>query len=524
MRPEQLLAAMSLEEKIGQLFQVGFSGREINYEIEKMIVEYSAGGVILFARNIVDPVQTAELTGELQKRAKIPLLISADQEGGPVTRLNGATHFPSNMVLGAAGDPVLAGEQGKIMARELRASGINMNLAPVLDVNNNPANPVIGVRSFGENPELVAELGTAFISGLQGEGVASCAKHFPGHGDTETDSHQALPIIGHGRERLEKVELLPFRRAIAAGVDCIMTAHVHFPAFEDDQETPATLSPSVLRRLLREEMGFQGLIITDCMEMKAITDNFGTGDGAVRAIAAGADIVLISHNLGFQIEAFEGVLKAVKDGRLDVERINDAAFRVLNLKSKLFSSPGREKILPGQFDREGGDKLARKIAERGLTLVADPGKTIPFSGKRLKIVEFRGRREFPDREKEKTPAEILAEMLKEEGLETTYHPLARKAQVSEIQGGDPIIFCSYNARRDPEQKEILYQLSKGGEEIMVAGLSGPYDAEITPPPMGFITPYDSSPHCLLALAGALSGRLKPAGRLPVTIRKEEESR
>ncbi|MFW6229939.1 MAG: glycoside hydrolase family 3 protein, partial [Halanaerobium sp.] len=286
---DRRIAAMSLEEKVGQLFQVGFSGSTVNDEIKDLIENYHIGGVIYFSRNIKNPAQTAELSNNLQQLALdsgsgFPLFISADQEGGTVTRLKGATHFPGNMALGAAQSKNLTEKVAQATASELKNLGINVNLAPVLDVNNNPANPVIGVRSFGEDPELVAELGMSYIKGLQSEGITATAKHFPGHGDTDTDSHLDLPIIKHQRSRLDEVELYPFKKAIEAGVDSIMTAHVYFPAIEKEEGIPATLSKSVLTDLLRDELKFEGLIITDCMEMNAIVNTFGTVEGAVRTI------------------------------------------------------------------------------------------------------------------------------------------------------------------------------------------------------------------------------------------------
>jgi beta-N-acetylhexosaminidase len=254
---DKKIAAMSLEEKVGQLFQIGFSTPAVSDQIKDMIENYHVGGVIYFSRNLENSAQTAELSNKLQQLAlnsgaELPLFISADQEGGTVTRLKGATHFPGNMALGAASDQDLTEEVAAATAVELKNLGINVNLAPVLDVNNNPANPVIGVRSFGEDPELVAELGAAYIKGLQSEGVTATAKHFPGHGDTDTDSHLDLPIINHQRSRLDRVELYPFKKAIEVGVDSIMTAHVYFPAIEKEDGIPATLSKSVLTDLLRE--------------------------------------------------------------------------------------------------------------------------------------------------------------------------------------------------------------------------------------------------------------------------------
>lgn len=270
---KKLISKMTLEEKIGQMFQVGFKGTKVTSDIKEMIEDYYVGGIIYFRRNIESLQQVSGLSNELQilsasKRPGLPLMISTDQEGGMVSRLVGGTHFPGNMILGATRNVRLAKRDGQAIARQLKAVGINMDFAPVLDVNNNPLNLVIGARSFGGDPLLVANLGIAFIKGMQAEGVITCAKHFPGHGDTAIDSHLGLPVIKHGKEHLEKVELYPFKQAIKVGVDSIMTAHIYFPALEPRKGVPATLSYNVLTGLLRRELGFAGLIISDCMEMK----------------------------------------------------------------------------------------------------------------------------------------------------------------------------------------------------------------------------------------------------------------
>ena len=279
----QWLKRMTLEEKVGQMMMVGFYGSDPTSDIRRLIEESHAGSVILFAYsdNIQTPDQTARLNNGLQAiasgtRLGIPLIIATDQEGGVVARMTeGATELPGNMALGAGRDPEGSYRAAQLTAKELRAVGIQMNLAPVLDVNVNPENPVIGVRSYGESPRLVSKLGAAAIRGSQKNGVIATAKHFPGHGDTDVDSHLGLPVIDKSRAELEKTEFVPFRRAIREGIDAIMTAHIHIPALDDTPELPATLSKPILTGLLRKEMGFQGLIITDSMTMSGVADYFG---------------------------------------------------------------------------------------------------------------------------------------------------------------------------------------------------------------------------------------------------------
>ncbi|MEK5026336.1 beta-N-acetylhexosaminidase [Paenibacillus sp. FSL M7-1046] len=334
-----VVAEMSLSDKIGQMLMCGFEGTVVPDDgIRELIAKGGIGGVIYFARNVETPEQVAGMTAELQQAAaeggKAPLWISIDQEGGMVARITeGVALMPGGMAIAAAGSVEDAYQAALISGRELSAMGINLNYAPVLDVNNNARNPVIGVRSFGESPEKVADYGAATIRGFQDAGVAATAKHFPGHGDTDVDSHLDLPTVRHDRARMDSVELVPFRRAIAEGVDAMMSAHIYFPALEQEK-LPVTLSKAVLTGLLREELGFGGIIMTDCMEMNAIAEHYGTVEASVLAIAAGADIVLISHRADRQLAAIEAILHAVAEGRISEARIDDSVRRLLALKVK----------------------------------------------------------------------------------------------------------------------------------------------------------------------------------------------
>jgi beta-N-acetylhexosaminidase len=289
------------------------------------------GGTVLFSRNVVDPEQVAALTAELHG-ARPDGLVAIDEEGGDVTRLEAATgsSYPGNLALGAAGDPELTRAVAASLGAELAAAGIDLDLAPVADVNSNPDNPVIGVRSFGADPELVAAHTAAFVAGLQSAGVAACVKHFPGHGDTSVDSHLDLPVAGGGPEALE-VALTPFRAAIAAGARAVMTAHIVVPELDPG---PATLSRAILTGLLRERLGFGGLVVTDGLEMAAIRGTVGLEGGAVRAIAAGADAICVGGGLNDEEVVTllgEALAAAVRDGRLTEERLAQAAGRVAEL-------------------------------------------------------------------------------------------------------------------------------------------------------------------------------------------------
>lgn len=326
---------MTLREKIGQLFMLGFHGTEPSKELRDLFTTYHPGGVILFSRNLENPEQAARLTNALQKLAPTrPLLVSIDQEGGRVARLpKGCTVFSGQGALGRAGTAELAYAFGEITAKELRAIGVNMDMTPVLDVNTNPGNPIIGDRAFGSDPLLVETLGLAVIAGLQDHGVLACGKHFPGHGDTAVDSHHELPTVAHGIDRLREIELRPFAHCCANGLAAVMTAHVRYPAW--DAHAPATLSTAILTDLLRTQMRFTGLIVTDDLEMRAILDHYGIEDAAIRALRAGADILLICKDHDRQAAAMEAVYRAVTDGDLPERLIERALLRVLEAKERV---------------------------------------------------------------------------------------------------------------------------------------------------------------------------------------------
>ncbi len=343
---------MNLEQKIGQLLMVGFDGLTPSRKIKELITKYHIGGVILFERNIKSPLQIAKLCRELQSISpETPLFIAIDQEGGRgFSRLKEPfTRFPGNKALGhcflKTKSIKLAYKFGEITAKELSAVGINFNLAPVLDVNTNPKNPIIGKRAFGDDPHLVSELGLAVIAGLQDNKVIACGKHFPGHGDTTTNSHKELPIVDHSLERLRKIELRPFAHTIKNGLKAVMSAHVLYSQLDD--KFPATLSGKIIDGLLREELGFKGLVITDDLEMGAIANSFEIEETAVKAVKAGIDILLISHHPDKQKRAIEAIATAVGKGEISEERIDLSWEWIIALKKDLlypYEPPEAERI------------------------------------------------------------------------------------------------------------------------------------------------------------------------------------
>ena len=333
-----IIKTMTITEKIGQMLMLGVPDKKLTKNSASIIDKYLPGGIILFGYNLGNADEIKKYIDDMQQSAvskyNIPLFISIDQEGGRVKRItDGVTQFPGNMAFGVVNDENLAYEAARILGIELRKIGVNMNLAPALDVNNNPSNPVINTRSFGSDVKTVSLMGTAYIKGLQKSGCIAVGKHFPGHGDTDKDSHLTLPVIHHDINRLHEIEFPPFITAINNDLEAVMTAHISFPEILKDN-SPATISRLFLTDILREEMGFKGLIMTDDMEMNAVSKAMDLGDGAVKSILAGADIILIStHGKSLEIIS-KAILKAVDEGVIPVSRIDESLKRIIELKLK----------------------------------------------------------------------------------------------------------------------------------------------------------------------------------------------
>lgn len=366
-RLDDFINNLSLEEKLGQMLIVGFDGYEVNDDFRKIIEDYKIGGVILFKRNIQNSKQLLDLNNNIKminSKNKLPLFISVDEEGGTVTRLpEGSTKFPSNQVIGKINDKNLSYEIGNIIGTELKAFGFNMDFAPVLDIYSNPENTVIGNRAFGNNPKIVSTLGIATMKGLQKSKVIPVVKHFPGHGDTKLDSHIGLPVIDYPKERLDNFELIPFKNAINEGADVVMAAHILFPEI-DNTKKPATLSKKILTDILRVQLNFEGVIITDDFEMGAITNNYEIKDAAVESIKAGTDIILVCHTAEKQIEILEGLKEAVHNDEISIERIDQSVKRIIKLKEKydLNNEPSIESKL-NTIGNEKHKEVLKKLSE-----------------------------------------------------------------------------------------------------------------------------------------------------------------
>ncbi len=513
----------------GRLCFVDFSDPTPTPAVERRIIEDYVSGVVLFRKNVQSPQQVADLTAALQMIAAntrtAPVWVSIDHEGGAVTRFPPAgaagsaaapvgTPLPGAMALGAAGDRALAHEAGKVVGRELRAMGVTLNFAPVMDVNSNPANPIIGIRSFGEDPALVDLMGSAYIGGLQDAGVASTAKHFPGHGDTSVDSHLGLPRVDHGLERLTAVELPPFAAAVRAGVAAMMTAHIVHPNL-DSSGAPATMSEPIMTGLLRERMGFRGLVFTDSMSMRAIIDHFGVGDAAVRSIRAGCDIVLALGPDALQEEILDHLARAIESGAIPEgrvreahERIDAALARWVGESARRASGPSRG-VADGLSSAVGTHEhfaVAARIAAAAVTLVRDRAGALPLRGS-VGVVTFAGATEEwgrPDltsalqhhraTANDRTPSEDLA------GLDYV-------VAVTRSQGA-----------LSPSQVAGVRDLFRAaGDRLVVVATGDPYDLMALPDIPAYLVTYGSDALSLDAAAQALLGKSAPRGRLPVSL-------
>lgn len=531
------ISDLTLEQKIGQMFICGFDALTPNDHAKKLILDYHVGGIVYFRRNVKKLSQLSDLSSSLQELAtssgQPPLIVSIDQEGGMVARIDheGISRIPGNMALGAANSQEYTYQVGRIGAQELRALGVNMNFAPCIDVNNNPLNPVIGVRSFGEDPKAVAEHGVAAIRGYQEEGVSATAKHFPGHGDTSVDSHLGLASVPHDRSRLEQVELYPFKEAIKAKVEAIMTAHVSFPAIEPDG-IPATLSHAVLTGLLREEMGFSGLIITDCLEMHAISKGIGIPEGAVRAIEAGADCVLVSHRLSEQESAIQAVLNAVQSGRISEERIDASVERILSLKMRNADTWANLPAVDIEEISKEAKGLLSEIAGKGITLVQDE-KQLPLYRKESTLVYWPELLKATQVDEAWSRSYTLGDALGVRGglieeirIGTELSDEEVEAAVKEASRYKQVVVATYTSesRLPSGQRKLVEKLRQlESVKLIIASTRNPYDLNDLPQISTYLCCYENTPFYMDALAGVLYGEVVPEGRLPVSLNDNNQS-
>lgn len=528
------IGKMSLEEKVGQMVMCGFDGQTASAEIIDLIENYHIGGVIYFSRNVKNTKQVYELSRKLQEintnagKGEHPLFVSIDQEGGMVARiLDGVTLMLGNMAVSATDKVEYAYETAKICGIELQALGVNVNFAPSIDVNNNRDNPVIGVRSYGSDPEQVSKMGVAQINGYQDAGVSATAKHFPGHGDTNVDSHLDLPTIPHDLQRMHEVELYPFKKAIDAGVDGIMTAHVVFS--ELDEKTPCTLSEKIITDLLRKELAYNGVVFTDCMEMKAIADYFGTAEAAVEAVKAGVDVVLVSHTYELQKRTIEKLIDSVKSGDISEDRIDESVARIIALKEKRmskFAVPASWEEAQGFLEKEEHKRYVQQVRDECITVVKNEGEGFPIQPNKKTFVVWPKTKRQSDVDEIGEQRETLGTFLKERGEETAIEEIVVSVnpedwEIERVLSGakdhEQVIVCTYNATHNEKQVQLVKILLQVHPNLTVVALRNPYDIQEFTDVKNFVASYETRPLTVYSAAKVLTGEIEAKGKLPVKL-------
>ncbi len=555
---QDTLKRMTLDEKVGQLIatsidavytstdseayekklrqvrdlHVGavhvFGGSE---PIPQALLNPTYGGASLARKG--DPFVAASFFNHLQQAAAIPLLTTADFEGGSAYILNGGTRLPRAMAIGATRDPQLAYKAGRVVAGEARAVGVTVDFYPVVDVNNNPRNPIINIRSFGEDVGLVTQMATAYMNGLHDGGVLSTAKHFPGHGDTETDTHIGLPTITHARERLDKVELAPFKALIDAGVDAVMSTHIILPALDPTPGVPATLSRPILTGLLRDELKFKGLVFTDSMSMYAISKNWAPGKAAAEAVKAGVDFVLHSPD---DEAAFRGIKAAVESGEIGQEQLNATVERILRVKARLGLHRSRLtdiNALDARFGGRANAAVNAEICERALTLIKDDQEQVPLKTPRDAQILYLSVIDYPSGWREALPSRTVIPELKKRWPNVTAVEISDHTTASELdivrqlaRRSDAIIagvfvrIASYSGRMDlsPAAADLLASLGADKQRPLVTVLFGnPYTALALPRLPSMLLTYEFSDAMETAAVRALAGEIAIGGKLPITL-------
>jgi beta-N-acetylhexosaminidase len=556
------IRGMSLEEKVGQLFVANVYGETANTKAEddvsanqalygqqirnanQLIDRYKLGGIVYFrwTNNLDEPAQIARLSNGIQEAAlrqpaKIPMLIATDQEHGVVSRVWApATEFPGNMALGATRRETDSYDAAQVTATELGALGINQNYAPVADVNINPLNPVIGVRSFGESPELVSDMTAAAVRGTEDAGVSSTLKHFPGHGDTVTDSHTGVPWIFHTREQWGQIDAPPFRAGIAAGADMVMTAHVVMPELQSDCDVatqvgcdPATLDREILTGLLRGELGYGGVVVTDALNMAGVREKYGDARIPVLALKAGADMPMMidtpTDTVSLEV-AYNAVLHAVRAGELTEDRIDDSVRRVLELKVKRglvddpFVSVGKAASRLGTPEHLA---VAGRVGDHSVTLLTNDAGLLPLdatAGQKVLVTGYRSVSSTSDAQ----PAAHLADALRQrevpvELFETGSAPGSATiaSAVSKAEASDVVVVATSNATGSQSQRDLVNALLATGKPVVLVATRNPYDiAALTQAPT-YIASYSWTKPSMQAVARVLLGAVNPSGKLPVRI-------
>ncbi len=551
---QDTLKKMTVEEKVGQMivssFQTTFMSTDSAEfdELVRAVHEQRVGGFHVFggaelvppvllnptygAVTLGQPLEAASIINRLQAISPVPLLNTADFEAGVGFRIAGATAFPRLMAFGAARDERLAEEAGRVTGEEARALGVHVNFAPVVDVNNNPRNPVINTRSYGEDPQMVGRLASAYIRGMQKAGVSATLKHFPGHGDTDVDSHLGLPIIKHPRARLEQMELVPFRAGVAAGADAVMTAHIELPELDPTPKTPTTLSGPIIQGLLRKDLGFDGLIYTDSMGMAGVAAIYSPAEAAVRAIKAGNDVILHSPN---DAAAFRGLVDAVKAGEIPAAQVDASVQRILRAKARAGLHRNRLVNLD-QISTVVGTRrnqgVADQVSERSITLLKDTRSQVPLKAPREAQVLYLSVLDFPSNWRIAAPSRTFIPELRKRWPNVTSIELSDRTTPAELElvramapRYDAIVASifvragSASGRMDLAEplQRLLNGFNRGSRPFVTVFFGNPYVAMYMPELPAVLLTYDFYDRAEVSAVKALAGEIPIGGRLPIEL-------
>lgn len=507
---------------IGQRMVVGFPGTEIDDELKDLICNYKIGNIILFRENIESIPQLKKLCSDLQQMIKYhtghDAFIAIDQEGGMVTRLGqDAVNMPGAMAIAATGKIENAYWAGKITGEQLRSFDVNFNLAPTVDVNSNMDNPVIGVRSFGDKPERVAEYAVAMTKGLLDGGVLACAKHFPGHGDTNVDSHLGLPLVDKGLEELEQCELVPFRKVIEAGIPAVMTTHILFPKIES-KKIPATMSREIITGLLREKLGYTGLILSDCMEMSAIKKYYGTVEGSIQAIKAGVDMIFISHTAKVAREVLEALVTFLENDDISMKEMKESVERILKFKERLKIKNDNDI----EFDVTNGKNFASTLLKKSITPIQMPTRVLPDIGPCPLFIgapAIRATNVSNKKEEGIHFSEYMEKRLGGKAMPISAVPTEVEVREAfqNIENHSCIVIGTYNGHLYKGQLDLVNQIAKIHQKVIVIALRNPYDLKALPRNVYGIAAYEYTRNSLEAIASLLEHEYIPEGVLPVEM-------
>lgn len=519
---DELMNSLTLEEKVGQMIGLAFSGTEYSEELKMQIEKIQAGLIIYFKDNCGSPKQIFELNKIINSKAKIAPFIALDQEGGMVARVTEKiTQSPGAMAISATNNPLNCYTLAYNMGRELHDIGFNFNFAPDADVNCNPKNPVINVRSYSENPDVVATYALEAVKGYTEAGLMTSLKHFPGHGDTAVDSHLGLPVVDFTRDRLDKMELVPFKMAVDKNLPGIMVSHVMFTKYDDIY--PSTLSSKIIKGLLREELGYKGLVVTDSLTMKAVFDRFSLEDIVLHGFNAGNDILLLcgARDIAMQQKFFETAVSLVKNGKISIDLVNESVRRILTYKKMFDCGNMAEFFTDIENDLNVIDRVrfSEKVMEDAITLVKDENKLLPIKKEEKVLLVFPKIKVVTLAENPDASLNSLAEYLpfKVDKLYLPTDPTKEDSTnlVTLQSKYDKIIYCSYNACFNCNQADLINSLDTN--KLLVIAVRTPYD-ELVLKATTFLCSYEASPLAFKALAKVLTGEIKPKGVMPVTLK------